>query len=259
MPRIVSSRAGESHGFHLGIQLKELDGWISQTSLLYPHMPATSFAVPLATSSRHPSDSFSLCYPHHGDTEQISFRFTVTREEPRESSCSTRRHPSHSCQGCRWHLPLWLLFFGVTVSILTLLFLLTGTVYPIHGWWTSHSLGVLKIAEGIYRAGHVPSAINDSTSHPLEPVSYGEPGRVFTRSTRNGGLTVPSTVMRRPSKSGPASLVDNSVRASWSASGCSFVGITPLLISPRSFPCLSRSAYRTHHVTLDARSLLGSH
>jgi hypothetical protein len=47
-------------------------------------MPATSFAIPLATSPRHPSDSFSLCYPH-GDTEQISYRFTVIREEPRES------------------------------------------------------------------------------------------------------------------------------------------------------------------------------
>jgi hypothetical protein len=98
MPRIVSSRAGDSNGFHLGIQLKELDGWISQTSLLYSHMPTTSFAVPLATSPRHPSDSFSLCYPHHGDTEQISYRFTVIREEPRESPCSTRRHSSHSAK-----------------------------------------------------------------------------------------------------------------------------------------------------------------
>ena len=203
-----------------------MDGWIGQTSLLYPHMPTTSFAIPLATSPRHPTGSFSLCYPHDGDTEQTSYRFTVIREEPRESltASSTRKH-SHSGVGCRWHLPLWLLFFGVTVSILTLLFLLTGTVYPVHGWWTSHSLGMLKIAEGIYHAGH------DSTFHPLPPVSYGEP--VFARSTGNGDFSMPSAVMRRPSKSGPASLVDNSVRASWSVGDAgSFVGIIPHLTSP---------------------------
>ena len=123
------------------------------------------------------------------------------------------------------------------MSILTLLFLLTGTVYPIHGWWTSHSIGVLKIAEGIYRAGHLPSAINDSTPHSLETVSYGEPGHVFARSTRNGEFFIPSAVMRRPSKSGPASLVDNYVRASWTVDRAgSFVGITPPNMS-RSFPC----------------------
>ncbi|KAI0270828.1 hypothetical protein BGY98DRAFT_234132 [Russula aff. rugulosa BPL654] len=167
-------------------------------------MPATSFAIPL-TSARRPSNSFLLsphCY--EGDaTEQIPYRFTVIREE---------RH-------CRWHLPLWLLFFGVTVSILTLLFLLTGSMYPIHGWWTrygSESLGVLK---GICRAGHSPSAINDSVSHPLVPVNYVEPSHVFARSTRSGDFIMPPTVMRRPSKSGPAFLVDNSVRASWSPGG----------------------------------------
>ena len=178
-------------------------------------------AIPL-TSPRHSSNSFSLsppCY-HDEDTEQSSYRFTVIREEPRESLSSTRCRSSHPCIDCRWHLPLWLLFFGVTVSILTLLFLLTGTVYPIHGWWTrygSQSLSVLKIAGGIYRSGHPPSAINDTTSHPLAPISYVEPGHVFARSTRNGEFTIPSTVMRRPSKSGPASLVDNSVRANRSA------------------------------------------
>jgi hypothetical protein len=172
----------------------------------------------LLTSPRHPSNSFSpspLCY-QDDDTEQSPYSFMVIREEPRESLSSIRSRSSHHCIDCRWHLPLWLLFFGVTVSILTLLFLLTGTVYPIHGWWTRHgsqSLGVLKIAGDIYRAGHPPSAINNSTSHPLAPVSYVEPCHVFARSTRDGEFTIPSTVMRRPSKSGPASLVDNSVRA----------------------------------------------
>jgi hypothetical protein len=188
----------------------------------YPDMPAASFAIPLTPPPRHPTNSFYLsprCYLHDGDPEQSPYRFTVIRQEPREPPSSTRRRPSHSCIDCRWHLPLWLLFFGVTVSILTLLFLLTGTVYPIHGWWTryrSDSLGVLKIAEGIYRAGHIPS---ESTPHPLVPVSYVEPDRVFARSTRNGDFAIPSTVMTRPSTSGPASLVDNSVRASWSARG----------------------------------------
>jgi hypothetical protein len=222
-------------------------------------------AIPL-TSPRHPSNSFSLsplCY-HDDDTEQSPYRFTVIREEPRESFSSTWCRSSHSFLDCRWHLPLWLLFFGVTVSILTLLFLLTGTVYPIHGWWTrygSQSLGVLKIAGGIYRTGHPPSAMNE---YPLAPISYVEPGHIFARSTRNGEFTIPSTVMRRPSKSGPASLVDNSVRANWSAGGrcrgrCSFFRRNFVSnIAPRSFPCLSRSAYLTHHVMRDVRSHPGS-
>jgi hypothetical protein len=179
-------------------------------------MPATSFAIPL-TSARRPSNSFILsphCYG--GDAaEQIPYTFTVIREERREPSALTGRSTLlNPCVDCRWHLPLWLLFFGVTVSILTLLFLLTGSMYPIHGWWMrygSESLGVLK---GICRAGHSPSAVNDSVSYPLVPVSYVEPSRVFARSTRSGDLIVPSTVMRRPSASGPAFLVDNSVRAS---------------------------------------------
>jgi len=158
-------------------------------------MPATSFVIPL-TSARRPSNSF-LLLPHcyEDDTEQIPYRFIVIREEPH----------------CRWHLPLWLLFFGVTVSILTLLFLLTGSMYPIHGWWTrygSQSLGVFK---DICRSGHPPSAINDTVSHFLAPISYVEPCRVFARSTRSGDFILPSTVMRRPSSSGPAFLVDNSL------------------------------------------------
>jgi len=186
-------------------------------------MPATSFAIPL-TSARRPSNSFLLsphCYD--GDTEQIPYRFIVIREEPRESYTSTRSYSSYPCVDCRWHLPLWLLFFGATVSIVTLLFLLTGSMYPIHGWWTrygSQSLGVLK---GIYHTGHSPSAINDSMSYPLAPVSYVEPSRVFARSTRSGDFIMPSTVMRRPSTSGPAFLLDNSVRASESPGGAAVV------------------------------------
>jgi len=196
-----------------------LGGSDPREPLLTAQMSATSIAIPL-TSSRRPPNSFLLsphCYD--GDTEQSPCRFTVIREESRESSTSTRGYSSHSCIDCRWHLPLWLLFFGVTVSILTLLFLLTGSIYPIHGWWThygTHSLGVLK---GIYHAGHPPSATNNSVSYPLAPVSYVEPCRVFARSTRSGDFVMPSTVMRRPSTNGPASLVDNSVRASWSAGG----------------------------------------
>lgn len=225
-------------------------------------MPATSFTIPL-TSPRRPSNSF-LLLPHcyEGDAaEQIPYRFTVIREERRESSTfSTGRIILlYPCLDCRWHLPLWLLFFGVTVSILTLLFLLTGSMYPVHGWWTrygSDSLGVLK---GICRAGHPPSAINDSVSHPLVPVSYVEPSRVFARSTRSGDLALPSSVMRRPSTSGPAFLVDNSVRASWSPGGAavSLVGaIILLLMLSRSFPCSSRSASPTYHVMHDVPSLL---
>ena len=226
-------------------------------------MPATSFAIPL-TSARRPSNSFLLsphCY--EGDAEQIPYRFTVIREERRESSTSTQSHSSHPLHvDCRWHLPLWLLFFGVTVSILTLLFLLTGSMYPIHGWWSrygSESLGVLK---GICRAGHSPSAIDDSVSYPLAPVSYVEPSRVFARSTRSGNFIVPSTVMRRPSTSGPAFLVDNSVRASWSPGGTavSLVGAqrnpASNIISHCSFPCSSRSASPTYHVMRDVLSLL---
>jgi hypothetical protein len=199
-------------------------------------MPATSFAIPLS-SARRPSNSFLLsphCY--EGDTEQIPYRFTIVREEPRESSTSTSTlsYSSYPCVGCRWHLPLWLLFFGATVSILTLLFLLTGSMYPIHGWWTrygSQSLGVLK---DICGAGHSPSAINDTLSHPLAPVSYVEPRRVFARSTKSGDFIIPSTMMRRPSTSGPAFLLDNSVRASWSPGGAA-VAVAHLLAQKSCF------------------------
>lgn len=212
-------------------------------------MSATSFAIPL-TSARRPSNSFLLsphCY--EGDTEQFPYRFTVIRdsEERRESPTSTQSHSSYPCVDCRWHLPLWLLFFGVAVSTLTLLFLLTGSMYPIHGWWSRYSPESLGVLKGICRAAHPPSAINDSVSHSLVPVSYVEPSRVFARSPRSGDLIIPSSVMSRPSTSGPAFLVDNSVRPSCSPVGAAvavahFVGVNILLlILSRSFPCLSRS------------------
>jgi len=188
-------------------------------------MPA--LAIRLPSSVRHPPNPFSLSpryhHAHDSDTEQIPpYSFQVIREEARESSNTPfffTLFSNHPRIDWRWHLPLWLLFFGVTVSILTLLFLLTGTVYPVPGWWTrygSHSLGVLKIAGDICRAGHLPSATNDSMLQPLAPVSHVGPGRVFARSTRNGDITTPPTMMRRPSTSGPASLVDNTVRANQS-------------------------------------------
>lgn len=190
------------------------------------HRQMPPLAIRLPSSVRHPPNSFSPSPPYHvhdsDTTEQIpSYSFRLIREEVRESSntpshiTASSHHPSHI--GWRWHLPLWLLFFGVTVSILTLLFLLTGTVYPIPGWWTrygSHSLGVLKMAGDICRDGHLPSAINNDTmSQPLVPVSHVGPRRVFARSTSNGDIAIMGpTIMRRPSTSGPASLVDKTVR-----------------------------------------------
>ena len=113
--------------------------------------------------------------------------------------------------GCRWRLPLWLLFFGGTVSTLTLLYLLGSTIYPAANPWmrfSSHSL--------IYRPGH-------SSVH----VSYVEPGHVFKRISKSGSedIIMPSTAsMRRPSTSGPASLVDGTVRATEHLRHHSFAG-----------------------------------
>jgi hypothetical protein len=147
------------------------------------------------------------------------------------------------------------------VSILTLLFLLTGTAYPIPGWWTrygSHSLDVLKIAENIY---HPPSSINYSTTHALSSVSYAESARVFARRGR-GDIIAPPTAMSRPSTNGPVSLVDNNVRANWQ-SACAttrgrFSFAAVFLMLSRSFPSWSRSASRTYHVMHDVRSPQGS-
>jgi len=149
---------------------------------------------------RHPLNTYYISpyyHPRNDNTEEIPYRFAVLQEEVR----------------CCWHLPLWLLFFGVTVSILTLLFLLTGTAYPIPRRWTrydSHSLDVLKIAGDIYRPEYPLSTINNSTTHALPSVSYVESGRVFAR-TSSGDTIVPSTTMSRPSISGPVSLVDNTL------------------------------------------------
>jgi hypothetical protein len=188
-------------------------------------MPAPAFAIRLP-SARHPPNSFTLSpryRDHDSDAERnLPISFEVIRDEVRESF-STLPAFYHVfflhitlALDCRWHLPLWLLVFGATESILTFLFLLTGTVYPIHGWWTrygSHSLDVLKIAGDIYRAGEPSFTINDSIAEPLGTVSYVEPRRLFARFTENGGVTTPyTTTMRRPSTSGPASLVDSTVR-----------------------------------------------
>jgi len=101
------------------------------------------------------------------------------------------------------------------VSILTLLFLLTGTIHPMPSWWTSydsHPLGVLEFAGDTCRSGHPPSTTNDSASHHhLPPIRYAEPGRIVARLTSGGDTTAPSVVMRRPSRSGPASLVDSTL------------------------------------------------
>jgi hypothetical protein len=148
------------------------------------------------------------------------------------------------------------------VSILTLLFLLTGTVYPIPGWWTrygSHSLGVLKIAGDICHDGHLPSAVNGSmVTQPLAPVSHVVPRRVFARTRTNGYITTAPAMMRRPSTSGPASLVDKTVRANWSVVVAHSLMCSYPASNIISFPCLSRSASQTHHVMRDVRSPLGS-
>ncbi|KAH9996156.1 hypothetical protein BJV74DRAFT_883753 [Russula compacta] len=175
-------------------------------------IPTLTIRVP--SSAQHLSDSSPY---QGGDTEESPYyTFAVIREDARGSP-TWHRSSNRSCRAridSPWHLPLWLLFFGGTVSILTLLFLLTGTVYPAPTWWTrygTHSLGVLKIAGDVYRSGHLLSGTNHSTLHPLASVSYVEPTHVFARLTSTGDITISSTIMRRPSTSGPASLVDNTL------------------------------------------------
>src|SRR6266852_6694905 len=106
-------------------------------------------SLPLLLTRRcpppHPSPSLS---PPRDVLPTLSFfRLIVMKatQRSRTGSPSSGRNvvshplptPSYSSHplrvDCRWHLPLWLLFFGVTVSILTLLFLLTGSMYPVHG------------------------------------------------------------------------------------------------------------------------------
>ncbi|KAI9455301.1 hypothetical protein F5148DRAFT_1288292 [Russula earlei] len=167
-------------------------------------MPTPIPVIRIPPSMRRPFDTPSISSYYHlrnADVEEPSYRFAVLQEEDRR---------------CRWRLPLWLLFFGVTVSMLTLLFLLTGTVYPVPGWSTrygSRPLSILRVSGtgDFYRAGHPPSATNDSTPHPLAPVSYAEPYRILSRLTGSGNVIALSTTMRRPSTTGPASLVDNNL------------------------------------------------
>ena len=114
---------------------------------------------------------------------------------------------------CRWRLPLWLLLFGVVVSVLTLSYLLTGTVYP-NSWtrFSPESLGMLTASEGFYRAGHRPSTIDDAASNKLKPVSHSTLNRVFAQISKSGDITMVQSRIGRPSFCGGATLVDNTVR-----------------------------------------------
>ena len=111
---------------------------------------------------------------------------------------------------CRWRLPLWLLLFSGMVSVLTLSYLLTGTVYP-NSWtrFSSESLGMLTAVEGFYSAGQQ----DDAASRMLEPVSHAAPDHVFARISRSGEITMAPRSIGRPSSCGPATLVDNTVRS----------------------------------------------
>lgn len=110
--------------------------------------------------------------------------------------------------GCHWRLPLWLLLFSGMVSLLTLSFLLTGTVYP-NSWtrFSSESLGMLT--EGFYRAGQP----DDSSPSLLESVSHATPDHVFAQISRSGDITMVPRSIGRPSSCGPATQVDNTVRS----------------------------------------------
>ncbi|KAI9432697.1 hypothetical protein H4582DRAFT_1087282 [Lactarius indigo] len=146
---------------------------------------------------RHSSNPFSMSSHHHtrnGHHDSNLYGFSVIREE------------NH----CRWRLPLWLLLFSGMVSVLTLSFLLTGTVYP-NSWprFSSESMGILSAAEGFYRPGHKPSAMDNAASRMLGPVSHAAPD-FFARISRSGEVTVAPRSIRRPSSCGPATLVDNS-------------------------------------------------
>ncbi|KAH9061957.1 hypothetical protein EDB87DRAFT_1576281 [Lactarius vividus] len=112
---------------------------------------------------------------------------------------------------CRWRLPLWLLLFSGMVSVLTLSFLLTGTVYP-NSWtrFSSESMSMFSATEGFYRPGHQPSTFDDAASSMLEPVSHAAPD-FFARISRSGDITMVPRSIGRPSSCGPATLVDNSV------------------------------------------------
>jgi hypothetical protein len=161
---------------------------------------------------------------------------------------------------CCWRLPLWLLLFGVMVSVLTLSYLLTGTVYP--NSWTrfgSESLDMFTASEGFYCAGHQPSTIDDAASNMVEPVSHATLDRVFAQISRSGDITMVPSSIGRPSPCGPATLVDNTVRRAL----CTRFLIRRNTLAHglvwRRFPCSFRSAcHTTHHVVRDARLRLAS-
>ncbi|KAI0270631.1 hypothetical protein BC834DRAFT_841447 [Gloeopeniophorella convolvens] len=146
------------------------------------------------------SNSLSVSPPRRSrsdtDIDSSLHRLTVVREEIH----------------CHRRLPLWLLFFGGTASLLTLFYLITGTIYPIPNSWTrgnSQSVRVIKAAEGIYRAGHRPSLPDGAAiRYTFASISRAEPDRVFTRRTRTGDPPIPLGPGRLAS-SGPALLVDN--------------------------------------------------
>jgi len=142
--------------------------------------------------------------------------FTQNSPKPEPSHCRINNHYLESnlyirereenC--CRWRLPLWLLLFSAMVSVLTLSYLLTGTVYP-NSWtrFSSESLGVLTASEGFYRAGQQ----DDATFGMLEPVSHPAPDHVFARISRSGDITMVPKSIGRPSSCGPSTLVDDTV------------------------------------------------
>lgn len=104
---------------------------------------------------------------------------------------------------CRWRLPLWLLLFSAMVSLLTLSYLLTGTVYP-NSWtrFSSESMGMFT--EGFYRPRQPDDAIS-------KPVSHATPDHVFARLSRNGDTTMVPRSIGRPTSCGSAIQVDNTV------------------------------------------------
>lgn len=126
---------------------------------------------------------------------------------------SSYLNPNLFYTDCRWRLPLWLLLFGVMVSVLTLSYLLTGTVYP-NSWtrFSSESLDMLTASECFYHAGHWPPTIDDAASSMLELVSHSTPDRVFAQISKSGEITMAPNSIGRPSSCGPATLVDNTVR-----------------------------------------------
>jgi hypothetical protein len=93
------------------------------------------------------------------------------------------------------------------VSLLTLSYLLTGTVYP-NSWtrFSSESMGMFT--EGFYRPRQPDDAI-------FKPVSHATPDHVFAQISRNGDITMVPRSIGRPTSCGSAIQVDNTVRRPW--------------------------------------------